>query len=87
MSDAEKLMAEQMKHVEGLGEIPVFDVRKPAEQTLREIADNWQQAEEKAVAMFHDDNPDLTLDATSEAVLRWVIRGLIQDIALGRTRR
>ena len=83
-SDAERLMDEQMKHVEGLGDIPVFDVRKPVEQTLQEIADNWQRVEDDRVAQYREERADLSEE--DEAGLRLIIRTEIMRLAMGEKR-
>lgn len=77
----DNLMDEQMRHVEGLGDIPVFDVRKPAEETLREIAAEWESAEEKAVAEWRAETPGAT--AADEAAFRLLVRHEIRCIAMG----
>ena len=82
-SDAEKLMAEQMKHAKHVAEEldDVFDLRMPAEQTLERIADNWRRAEDNAVARFKEDYPDAN-DLEVE-VLRQFARHEIRLIAMG----
>ena len=80
-TDDDDLMDQQMKHVDGLGDIPVFDVRKPAEETLREIADDWSRAEEKAVSEFRADNPEASM--AEEAAFRLLVKHEIRCIAMG----